>query len=82
MRKTYTSSKVKARWNKKNYDRTAALIPKAHEETLKKYAAEHHLSINGLVNDLLRREMGISETEWNPKVTTANNPDMSVEAKE
>lgn len=68
MRKTYTSPAVKARWNKKNYDRMAALVPKKQEETIKKYVQENNLSMNGLINELLRREMGISEVEWNPKL--------------
>ena len=70
MRKTYTSPAVKARWNKKNYDRMAALVPKKQEETIKKYVQENNLSMNGLINELLRREMGISEVEWNPKLMT------------
>ena len=70
MRKTYTSPAVKARWNKKNYDRLAALVPLKQEEVIRKYVKENNLSMNGLINELLRREMGISEAEWNPKLMT------------
>ena len=68
MRKTYTSPEVKARWNKKNYDRMAALLPKKQEEAVRKYVKENNLSMNGLINELLRREMGLTEAEWNPKL--------------
>lgn len=70
MRKTYTSPAVKARWNKKNYDRFAVLVPLKQEEAIRKYVQENNLSMNGLINELLRREMGISEVEWNPKLMT------------
>ena len=68
-RKTYTSPAVKARWNKQNYDRIAVLVPKEHEEIIRKYAEENNLSLNGLINELFRREMMMSEMEWNPKIT-------------
>ena len=66
-RKTYTSAKVKARWNKKNYDRLAVLIPKGHkeafsEEVRKKYG----LSMNGFINWKIRTLLGIGEEQWKP----------------
>ena len=68
---SYTSPAVKARWNKKHYDRLVVLVPKEQEETIKAYVKEHNTSINGLINDLLRYEMGLTELQWKLK---APNP--------
>ena len=64
---SYTSPAVKARWNKKHYDRFAVLVPKEQEETIKAYVKEHNTSMNGLINDLLRYEMGLTELQWKRK---------------
>ena len=66
-RKTYTSAKVKARWNKKNYDRLAILLPKGQKEAFSEYARkEYGLSMNGYINMVIRTQLGISEENWHP----------------
>ena len=64
MAKTKTSSAVKQRYNEKAYDRLAITIPKGKKASVDEYAAAHDGSVNGLVNRLLRTELGLSEEEW------------------
>lgn len=59
-----TSSAVKNRYNLKAYDRLAITVPKGRKQTLEAFAREHGESVNGLVNRLIRAEMGLSEDEW------------------
>ena len=66
-RKTYTSAKVKARWNKKNYDRIAVLIPKGTKEIFaEQVRKEYGLSMNGFINWKIRTLLGIEEEQWKP----------------
>ena len=66
-RKTYTSPQVKARWNKKNYDRIAVLIPKGLKEPFMEMAEKDYgLSMNGFINLQIRTLLGISEDAWHP----------------
>lgn len=66
-RKTYTSPQVKARWNKKNYDRIAILIPKGDKEKFAEMArAVYGLSMNGYINMQVRKLLGVSEDAWRP----------------
>lgn len=59
-----TSSAVKNRYNGKVYDRLNIVIPKGQKQAVEAFALKHGESVNGLVNSLLRREMGIPEHEW------------------
>jgi len=59
-----TSSAVKNRYNLKAYDRLAVTIPKGRKQAVEAFARERGESVNGLVNALLRAEMGVSEAEW------------------
>ncbi len=63
MAKTKTSSAVKQRYNEKAYDRLAITIPKGRKEAVEAHAASKGESVNGLVNGLLRADMGLSEAE-------------------
>ena len=66
-RKTYTSAKVKARWNKKNYDRLAVLLPKGmKDDFMEMCRQEYGLSMNGYINMQVRRLLGVSEDAWHP----------------
>ena len=66
-RKTYTSPAVKARWNKKNYDRIAILIPKGTKEAFMEMAnSKYGLSMNGYINMQVRRLLGVSQDDWKP----------------
>ena len=66
-RKTYTSPKVKARWNKKNYDRLAVLLPKGLKDDFAEMTRqEYGLSMNGYINFQIRKVLGVSEDAWHP----------------
>lgn len=66
-RKTYTSAKVKARWNKKNYDRLVVLLPKGMKDEFMEFARkEYGLSMNGYINWKIRELLGVSEDQWHP----------------
>ena len=51
-------------YNEKAYDRLAITIPKGRKADVEAHARSRGKSINGLVNDLLRDDMGITEEEW------------------
>ena len=59
-----TSSAVKNRYNEKVYDRLAIVLPKGRKEAVEAFAESHGLSVNGLVNLLLRDALGVSAEEW------------------
>lgn len=66
-RKTYTSPAVKARWNKKNYDRIAILVPKGQKEEFAEHVRKTYgLSMNGYINWQIRKLLGVSESQWHP----------------
>ena len=64
MAKTKTSSAVKQRYNEKAYDRLAITVPKGRKAAVEAHAQRKGESVNGLVNALLRADMGLSEAEW------------------
>ena len=63
-RKTYTSTSVKTRWNRKHYDKIAALVPKGRKADIAAKAAEEGESVNSLVNRIVREALGIAPEEW------------------
>ena len=56
-------------YNEKAYARLAITIPKAQKQAVEAHAQSKGRSVNGLVNDLLRADMGLSETEWKKQTT-------------
>ena len=52
------------RYNAKAYDRINIAIPKGQKQAVEAHARQKGQSINGLVNGLLRADMGLSEEEW------------------
>ena len=64
MAKTKTSSAVKQRYHEKAYDRLAITIPKGQKQAVEAHAQGKGQSVNGLVNALLRDDMGLTEDEW------------------
>lgn len=52
------------RYIAKNYARISITIPKAQEAAVKAHASSKEESVNGLVNALLRADMGLTEAEW------------------
>ena len=59
-----TSSKVKDRYNAKAYDEFKIRVPKGQKQAVEAHAESKGESVNGLVNALLRADMGLSEREW------------------
>ena len=51
-------------YNEKAYDRLAITIPKGRKQAVEAHAKARGESVNGLVNALLRADMGLSEDEW------------------
>lgn len=49
------------------YDRLNIVIPKGRKQAVEAYAKSKNDSVNNLVNELLRAEMGLSEEEWKSK---------------
>lgn len=59
-----TSTTVKDRWNKNNYDDVRIRLPKGCKAAVEAHAQRKGDSVNGLVNALLRADMGLTEAEW------------------
>lgn len=55
------------RYVKENYARLNIKIPKAQEAAVKAHAQSKGQSVNGLVNELLRADMGLTEEDWKAK---------------
>ena len=53
-----------AKYNAANYDRIEIKVPKGRKQAVEAHAKAMGESVNGLVNALLRAEMGLSEDEW------------------
>ena len=62
----YTKATMRAvdKYVKNNYDRIEIKVPKGRKQAVEAHARERGESVNGLVNALLRAEMGLSEDEW------------------
>ena len=48
----------------RNYDRINVTIPKGQKQAVEAHAYTKGQSVNGLVNALLRADMGLTEDEW------------------
>lgn len=59
-----TSSAVKDRYNAKAYDEIKIRVPKGRKADVEAHAKNKGESVNGLVNALLRADMGVSEGDW------------------
>lgn len=59
-----TSATVKNRYNAKAYDRVSIMLPKGLKQAVEAHAKRRGESVNGLVNALLRADMGLSDDEW------------------
>lgn len=49
---------------KGNYDRLNVTIPKGRKQAVEAHARDKGESVNGLINTLLRADMGLTEDEW------------------
>ncbi len=59
-----TSSAVKDRWNAANYEQLMVRLPKGRKKTVEEYAKGQGVSVNGLVNELLREKLELTAEEW------------------
>lgn len=57
----------KNRYNSANYDSLRIVVPKGQKQAIEAHAQRKGESVNGLVNSLLRADMGLSEEEWKGK---------------
>ena len=48
----------------KKYDRIQLVVPKGRKADIEAYAKAKGESVNGLMNMLLRADMGLTEEEW------------------
>ena len=49
---------------KNNYDSLRIVVPKGRKAAVEAHAKSKGESVNGLVNALLRADMGLSEDDW------------------
>lgn len=49
---------------RENYDRLNVKLPKGRKSAVEAHAREKGMSVNNLVNTLLREDMKLSEAEW------------------
>ena len=59
-----TSAEVTNRWNREHYFRINVTVPKGMRQLIQEYAESRGMSVNGLVNSLLRDEIGMTAQEW------------------
>lgn len=62
----YTKATMRAvdKYVKAKYDRIEIKVPKGRKQAVEAHAKQRGESVNGLVNALLRAEMGLSDDEW------------------
>lgn len=62
----YTKATMKAvdKYVKENYERLNIKVPKGRKQAVEAHAQSKGESVNGLVNSLLRADMGLTEDEW------------------
>lgn len=62
----YTKAGMRAvdKYVKENYERLNIKVPKGRKAAIEAHAQSKGESVNGLVNALLRAELGMSEEEW------------------
>lgn len=58
------ATRAKNRYNANNYDSLRIVVPKGQKQAVEAHAKSKGESVNGLVNGLLRADMGLSEAEW------------------
>lgn len=59
-----TRSEINNAYAKKAYDSLRIIVPKGRKQAVEAHAKARGESINGLVNALLRADMGLTEDQW------------------
>ena len=62
-----TSNTVKDRWNRQNYEEVKVRLPRGRTADITAHAQSKGLSVNGLVGELLRADLNMTEEEWRRK---------------
>lgn len=62
-----TSNTVKDRWNRQNYEEIKVRLPRGRKANITAHAQSKGLSVNGLVGELLRADLNMTEEEWRRK---------------
>lgn len=62
-------TKANRKYNEKAYDRIGVTIPKGRKQAVEAHAESKGQSVNGLINNLLRADMGLTESEWKKENT-------------
>lgn len=57
-------SEINNAYAKKAYDNLRVIVPKGRKTDVEAHAKEKGVSVNGLINALLRADMGLSEDQW------------------
>lgn len=61
------TTEYKRAFSEEHYARISVTIPKQQENAVKAHSKARGKSVNGLVNDLIREDMGLSEGQWKGK---------------
>lgn len=64
MATTKAQQKAVAKYMKNNYDELKIRVPKGRKADVEAHAKHKGESVNGLVNALLRADMGVPEEDW------------------
>lgn len=64
MATTKAQQKAVAKYMKNNYDELKIRVPKGRKADVEAHATAKGESVNGLVNALLRADMGVPEADW------------------
>lgn len=57
----------KRKFNEVAYDRISVTIPKGRKPVVEAFAKSQGETVNGLINNLLQREIGLTSDEWKAK---------------
>lgn len=69
--KAKAATRAKNKYNAANYDSLRIVVPKGQKQAVEAHAKAKGQSVNGLVNALLRADMGLTEAEWKSPSTAA-----------
>ena len=61
------ATQYKNRFNSERYDSLRIVVPKGRKSEIEVHAQSKGLSVNGLVGELLRADMNMTEEEWKRK---------------
>lgn len=62
----------KRKFNEVAYDRISVTIPKGRKTAVEAYAKSQGETVNGLINNLLQRETGMTAEEWKARSEEEN----------